>query len=352
MLRLHGASHQPASSCSSRLIGCHLAQLVRLSGGLHEAGLEWIDSRGLGIRTSPPRPLWWSKSGDYDVNGLWLQERKLNCERRERWWAWDYGTVKWEIRDGSLSVPFSWSEKNTTGYHSVDLGCKNPQKVDLSLSKCAGCGLGDKKISVFTGNPVLPALWSIRWWVQRSAAASLVSVTRDFCRATHDDMEEIIYLVRKTDIRSFMTLTNEITHFLLTFCFPFLFFLFVFKPTPAEAAPAATTEKGLTKPNKMKVKWSQLGLVFFLVLSLVMTGCFFWQYQLPKLPPGENDWWHQGQGERVDCKVKTLFEASIDVEAAFKFCCCFLKLYVPDTWYFASFPEGFIAACVKSLDSF
>ncbi|XP_029287922.1 putative beta-lactamase-like 1 isoform X1 [Cottoperca gobio] len=35
----------------------------------------------------------------------------------------------------------------------------------------------------------------------------------------------------------------------------------------------------------MKVKWTQLGLVFFLVLSLVMTGCFFWQYQLPKLLP-------------------------------------------------------------------
>ncbi|XP_030274377.1 putative beta-lactamase-like 1 isoform X3 [Sparus aurata] len=37
----------------------------------------------------------------------------------------------------------------------------------------------------------------------------------------------------------------------------------------------------------MKVKWTQLGLVFFLVLSLVMTGCFFWQYQLPKLLPDE-----------------------------------------------------------------
>ncbi|XP_075318370.1 putative beta-lactamase-like 1 [Odontesthes bonariensis] len=37
----------------------------------------------------------------------------------------------------------------------------------------------------------------------------------------------------------------------------------------------------------MKVKWSQLGLVFFLILSLVMTGCFFWQYQLPKVLPDE-----------------------------------------------------------------
>ncbi|XP_037535102.1 putative beta-lactamase-like 1 isoform X1 [Nematolebias whitei] len=37
----------------------------------------------------------------------------------------------------------------------------------------------------------------------------------------------------------------------------------------------------------MKVKWTHLGLVFFLTLSLVMTGCFFWQYQLPKVLPDE-----------------------------------------------------------------
>ncbi|XP_070759466.1 putative beta-lactamase-like 1 isoform X2 [Enoplosus armatus] len=60
------------------------------------------------------------------------------------------------------------------------------------------------------------------------------------------------------------------------------------QPTPAEAAPAATVKfEGLTKTSKMKVKWTQLGLVFFLVLSLVMTGCFFWQYQLPKVLPDE-----------------------------------------------------------------
>ncbi|XP_055039438.2 putative beta-lactamase-like 1 isoform X1 [Misgurnus anguillicaudatus] len=39
----------------------------------------------------------------------------------------------------------------------------------------------------------------------------------------------------------------------------------------------------LTKTSKMKVKWTQLGLIFFLLLSLVMTACFIWQYQLPKL---------------------------------------------------------------------
>ncbi|XP_016345365.1 putative beta-lactamase-like 1 isoform X4 [Sinocyclocheilus anshuiensis] len=40
---------------------------------------------------------------------------------------------------------------------------------------------------------------------------------------------------------------------------------------------------GLTKTSKMKVKWTQLGLVFFLLLSIIMTSCFIWQYQLPKL---------------------------------------------------------------------
>ncbi|XP_041129191.1 putative beta-lactamase-like 1 [Polyodon spathula] len=33
----------------------------------------------------------------------------------------------------------------------------------------------------------------------------------------------------------------------------------------------------------MEVKWTQLGMVFFLLLSIVMTGCFLWQYQLPKI---------------------------------------------------------------------
>ncbi|XP_029531860.1 putative beta-lactamase-like 1 isoform X1 [Oncorhynchus nerka] len=55
---------------------------------------------------------------------------------------------------------------------------------------------------------------------------------------------------------------------------------------PQQPAPAAAIE-GLTKTKKMKVKWTQLGMVFFLLLSLVMTGCFLWQYQLPKLLPDE-----------------------------------------------------------------
>ncbi|CAB1329497.1 unnamed protein product, partial [Coregonus sp. 'balchen'] len=33
----------------------------------------------------------------------------------------------------------------------------------------------------------------------------------------------------------------------------------------------------------MKVKWTKLGMVVFLLISLVMTGCFIWQYRMPKL---------------------------------------------------------------------
>ncbi|XP_035238956.1 putative beta-lactamase-like 1 isoform X1 [Anguilla rostrata] len=55
-----------------------------------------------------------------------------------------------------------------------------------------------------------------------------------------------------------------------------------------EQQPVPAVVAGLTKPGQMKVKWTQLGLVFFLLLSLVMTGCFLWQYQIPKLQPDEN----------------------------------------------------------------
>ncbi|XP_056131235.1 putative beta-lactamase-like 1 [Lampris incognitus] len=33
----------------------------------------------------------------------------------------------------------------------------------------------------------------------------------------------------------------------------------------------------------MKVKWTKLGLVVFFLLSVVMTGCFIWQYRIPKM---------------------------------------------------------------------
>lgn len=38
---------------------------------------------------------------------------------------------------------------------------------------------------------------------------------------------------------------------------------------------------------KMKVKWTKLGMVFFLLLSFVMTCCFIWQYRFPKAKPGK-----------------------------------------------------------------
>lgn len=50
----------------------------------------------------------------------------------------------------------------------------------------------------------------------------------------------------------------------------------------SQPSPVAAIES-LTKSSKMKVKWTHLGLVFFLVLSIIMTGCFLWQYHLPKL---------------------------------------------------------------------
>ncbi|KAF3856950.1 hypothetical protein F7725_017673, partial [Dissostichus mawsoni] len=42
-------------------------------------------------------------------------------------------------------------------------------------------------------------------------------------------------------------------------------------PVPAPA-PASVKFEGLTKTNKMKVKWSDLGLAFFIVLSLMKGG--------------------------------------------------------------------------------
>nr|XP_015813888.2 putative beta-lactamase-like 1 isoform X1 [Nothobranchius furzeri] len=56
-------------------------------------------------------------------------------------------------------------------------------------------------------------------------------------------------------------------------------------PSPVVAA-TVTFEKP-TETSRMKVKITHLGLVFFLALSLVMTGCFLWQYRLPKVLPDE-----------------------------------------------------------------
>ncbi|XP_014353639.1 putative beta-lactamase-like 1 [Latimeria chalumnae] len=35
----------------------------------------------------------------------------------------------------------------------------------------------------------------------------------------------------------------------------------------------------------MEGRWAQLGVVFFLLLSIIMTGCFLWQYKIPKKEP-------------------------------------------------------------------
>ncbi|XP_062843119.1 putative beta-lactamase-like 1 [Trichomycterus rosablanca] len=43
-----------------------------------------------------------------------------------------------------------------------------------------------------------------------------------------------------------------------------------------------TILQSLTTGSKMKLKWTHLGLIFFLSLSIIMTGCFLWQYHLPK----------------------------------------------------------------------
>lgn len=79
---------------------------------------------------------------------------------------------------------------------------------------------------------------------------------------------------------------SKLTHVLLCVCLSFR------KTTPVVTAPptpaaVSVTFEGLSKTKKMKVKWAHLGLVFFLLVSLVMTGCFLWQYQLPKLQPGK-----------------------------------------------------------------
>ncbi|CDQ56540.1 unnamed protein product [Oncorhynchus mykiss] len=77
---------------------------------------------------------------------------------------------------------------------------------------------------------------------------------------------------------------------------------------PQQPAPAAAIE-GLTKTKKMKVKWTQLGMVFFLLLSLVMTGCFLWQYQLPKLLPAVVDEVNQNHSGLIQVATERQYPA-------------------------------------------
>lgn len=77
------------------------------------------------------------------------------------------------------------------------------------------------------------------------------------------------------------------------------------KQSPAAAEPAVTVKlEEVAKSSKMKVKFSHLALVFFLLLSMVMTGCFFWQYRLPKLQPGESrNTFHHSAGGLLNLNV-------------------------------------------------
>ncbi|XP_042607091.1 putative beta-lactamase-like 1 [Cyprinus carpio] len=49
----------------------------------------------------------------------------------------------------------------------------------------------------------------------------------------------------------------------------------------------------------MKVEWTNLGMVFFLLLSFVMTGCFIWQYRLPKAKPVDKSYAKEGKEEKM-----------------------------------------------------
>ncbi|XP_075047408.1 putative beta-lactamase-like 1 isoform X2 [Mixophyes fleayi] len=41
--------------------------------------------------------------------------------------------------------------------------------------------------------------------------------------------------------------------------------------------------RGLSRTSHIEVKWTHLGLILLLSVSITMTGCFIWQYKLPKL---------------------------------------------------------------------
>ncbi|XP_054031822.1 putative beta-lactamase-like 1 [Dryobates pubescens] len=47
----------------------------------------------------------------------------------------------------------------------------------------------------------------------------------------------------------------------------------------------APSSRSLLKLAAMEVKWIHISAIFFFLLSLAMTGCFLWQYSLPKLEP-------------------------------------------------------------------
>ncbi|XP_030363578.1 putative beta-lactamase-like 1 isoform X2 [Strigops habroptila] len=47
----------------------------------------------------------------------------------------------------------------------------------------------------------------------------------------------------------------------------------------------ASSSRSLLKLTVMEVKWIHMLVIFFFLLSVAMTGCFLWQYSLPKVEP-------------------------------------------------------------------
>ncbi|KAM3921660.1 putative beta-lactamase-like 1 [Leptodactylus fuscus] len=44
-------------------------------------------------------------------------------------------------------------------------------------------------------------------------------------------------------------------------------------------------KRGLSRKTPVQLKWTHLGLTVFFLVSITMTGCFIWQYKLPKQEP-------------------------------------------------------------------
>ncbi|KAK2521522.1 hypothetical protein Q9233_010766 [Columba guinea] len=53
----------------------------------------------------------------------------------------------------------------------------------------------------------------------------------------------------------------------------------------ADALVPASSSRSLLKLTVMEVKWIHVLAMFFFLLSVAMTGCFLWQYSLPKVEP-------------------------------------------------------------------
>ncbi|XP_053546889.1 putative beta-lactamase-like 1 [Bombina bombina] len=54
---------------------------------------------------------------------------------------------------------------------------------------------------------------------------------------------------------------------------------------PGAFGKQPSRRRGLHRPHHIEVNWSHVGLLFFFLVSIAMTGCFIWQYKLPKQEP-------------------------------------------------------------------